>query len=283
MTDSRAERDHLIEYVAGTLAPGPTAEVAAHLARCADCRAEAEALSSMRRSLLAGERTDHLSAGDLVAYEEGEPTQDAARRRGIEAHLDECETCRDDLQALERARRVHEALSPAPTVSRLAGTTPVTRRVAARRSWSGWAVVAAVAGMVVAAGVVTGLRPTPAPDPALQPVRPILFAAPRRGAAEARVLPAVGPWSITVLLPFGAPDGSYRLQIEREDGTPAGAVGDPIPTDADHTLTVLVKTPLAVGRYRLTLDPQAQAEGTPFVYPFEVGPSAPGGAGDGRR
>jgi hypothetical protein len=284
----------LLSYVARNLEPGPTAEVAAHLLRCSDCRLEVDALTSMMKSLRLQNRTDHIRGEELVAYDEfriedgpdtadegsgaGDLARDSVRRRRIELHLEDCAECRFDLHALERARRVQESLEAAPDSARGAATVAhrvtagVTRGLAALRSeWKGAALAATAAAAILAILIVPRIGARLDPRPGLQPARPIVFEAPRRGTAGERTLPPEGPWSITVGLPFDAPEGSYRLRIERADGSAVSGLEGRIPTDGNGSLTVLVSALDAPGSYRLILEPEDPSAG-PYLYPFKVAP-----------
>jgi hypothetical protein len=292
----------LLSYVARHLEPGPTAEVAAHLLRCTDCRLEVDALTSMMKSLRLQNRTDHIRGEDLVAYEEfriedgpaaavegsdaGELARDSVRRRRIEAHLQDCAECRFDLHALERARRVQESLEAAPARTRRTAAG-VTRALAALRSgWTGAALAATAAAAILAIVLVPRIGTRPEPRPGLQPARPITFEAPRRGAAGERILPPEGPWSITIGLPFDAPEGTYHLLIRRADGSAVDGLEARLPSDGNGSLTVLVSALDAPGSYRLILEPESATSGAtqapgraagaaaagPYVYPFKVAP-----------
>ena len=308
----------LLSYVARNLEPGPTAEVAAHLLRCTDCRLEVEALTSMMKSLRLQNRADHIRSEDLVEYDEGriengfeggsegpdvgDMARDSVRRRRIEAHLEDCAECRFDLHALERARRVQESIEATTTAATSAArraTVGVTRIIAAlRRSWKGFGLAAAAGAAILAILIAPRFGTQPNPHPWLQQARPITFEAPRRGAAGERILPSDGPWSITVRLPFDAPEGPYRLRIERADGSPVSGLEALIPTDGNGSLTVLVSALDAPGSYRLSLELQDLSPGAtqergqanepeaagPYVYPFKVAaPSTQAPAARGAR
>lgn len=250
--------------------------IAAHLERCPECRSEADTLASMRNSLRLMGGTGHVGGEDLVSYEEGEMGGDPLRRLRVERHLAACDDCRADLGALKRARRVRDALPPD------SGSPVSERSPATAWRWRTIVPLAAVAGAVILTVlIVPGRRTSTDREPALLPVQRITFAPPRRGASEARLLQAGEPWSITLLLPFGAPAGIYRLHVERRDGSSVGGLDASVPAEGDGSLTVLVRTPVATGSYRLVVEPRARAEGAPFVYPFEVVAPTPRKPGEG--
>jgi len=263
-------------YVAGSLDRDEADAIAAHLERCPECRAEADALASMRNSLLLRDGSGHVGSEELVSYEEGEMAREPLRRRRVERHLAVCDDCRADLGALERARRVRDALPPLPG-------PPVTAEspVPAWRSRMIVPLAAAAAVVILTVLIVPGRRTSSDRAPALLPVHRMTFAPPRRGASEARLLQAGEPCSITILLPFGSPGGIYRLHVEGRDGSPVGGFDASIPADGDGSLTVLVHAPVAPGSYRLIVEPLAGAEESPFVYPFEVVPPAARRRGEG--
>ena len=266
MTARTEHPDLLVQYVARTLDPARTAEIARHLAACVDCRIEAEALASMRRSILSQNGSGHVGSEDLVLYEEGSLGRDPVRRARIERHLDGCPDCRSDLLALERAGRVRHS--------------PRTRRCA------NWAPLAATIAALLAAPIVWSLWRSPHPVPVVQApgllqAEPVTLAAPRRGVAEKPVLPGRGPWSMTVLLPFGAPDGEYRLRIEREDGSSPVPLRALVATDGQGSLTVFVGSLPGAGSYRLILAPRGETDAEAFVYRFETASVGPRAADEG--
>jgi len=218
----------------------------------------------MRVSLLVKESEGHVPGEDLVAYEEGGPMQDPAKRR-IERHLDRCADCRIDLRELERARRLHAPSPASPPAS-----FPVSGRLAvAWRSTAARALLAVAGAAILAIWSVPRLRPAPGPGAALRQVRPVTFAPSRRGETEERILPGEGPWLVTVLLPLGATEGAYGLRIEAVDGTHRQPSEATITTNAEGSLSVLVGQ-LAAGAYLLIVDPREPEGETPLAYPFEV-------------
>src|SRR6185436_15339091 len=145
-----------------------------HLGECAQCASAAgdDLLSEatrVRESLAAEalEPPQHLAEEELFGWVDG--VLDPASRRMVEAHLEECDLCRDDVADLQRLRR-----RPKP-----------------RRSWL-WA--AAAAAILIVAFLL--LRPhreqrtppivrSPAPTPRTQPQSPQPYAKPEWSALVA--------------------------------------------------------------------------------------------------
>ena len=90
------------EFLADPRAPGFEA-FRAHYPRCADCAAEVRAWTELHL-LLAGGRPGteaaHPAEEQLLRFEEHPETLPAAERRAIEAHLEVCRSCPDELRAL---------------------------------------------------------------------------------------------------------------------------------------------------------------------------------------
>ena len=274
MSGTTGHPPQLAWHVARNLDPATAVAIAAHLERCRECREEAAALASMRRSLLLLHRADHVPGPELVAYENGELERESARRVAVEAHLDQCHECRDDLAALERCRFVDEALQGAP---RRAGRAAATR-------WQVWVVgsAGAAAVAVLALLALPALRrpPVRAPDAAV--AAPIVFAPPRRGETVVRSIPAGGAGAIAVVLPYDAPEGTYRPRFERPDGAPAASPSTPVKTDGNGVLTLAVP-PFSPGEsYRLILSLDGREGPATYVYTFRVDPAGTGAAGERR-
>jgi anti-sigma factor RsiW len=259
-------------FVAGLSAPEDAAAIAAHLGGCTECRSEAAALRSMRRSLR-GEWAAHVCIEDLVAHDEGDPDRDPESRDVIEDHLARCRDCRADLEALAGARRTRDAAA--------VGLRPVTRAAppaAGARRWS-WAWTAASAALMLLGGTVLVTTPWRGSEgrPIPGPRRSITFMPPKRSGLLDRRLVAGDRVSLRVVLPFGTPGGPYRARLEREDGT---IVDRPETTSIDaETLSIDLDAPAEPGAYRLVLAIEGRPEGENPVYPFQVlaSSSAPGG------
>lgn len=253
-----SQHPDLLLYVAGRLEPGQAADVAAHVAACPECGSEAEALSSMRTTLIARIGAGHVRAEDLVLYEDGGLEGRPELTVAIEGHLESCADCAADLRALRQARfRAEPGRASAPR--------PVNRGPLrlSKRAWALAAVLlAAVALAPFLRRAITGVPGTPA-----GPEAPITFAPPRRGQGDESRLAANGPWAVSIVLPFGAPGGDYVLRIERQDGSIVRRFPSPLASDGSR-LDVVVG-PLPAGAYRLVVAPASGAD-APSVYRFQV-------------
>jgi anti-sigma factor RsiW len=249
--------DRLPWLVAGRLEPLESRQVAEHLRSCAACRAAAEALASMRRSLDAVHGAGHVTSEDLVAFTEHDAALPPARRRAIAAHLGDCGECAEDERLLRR----------------VAAPGGAGARPPARFLWRQWGVAAVLAGMVVGLGAFLVARRMPA-MPGTGPTPGVtLFASPRRAPRPDLTL-APGPARpITVLLPLDAHPGTYRMRLERPDGVVSeGARWD---ADENGVLTATLPAIAAPGTYRLVLR-QNVPEVREYAYEFRV--AAPGPA-----
>jgi len=254
-----SQHPDLLLYVAGRLEPGQAAEVAAHLAACPECGSEAEALSSMRTTLIARIGAGHVRAEDLVLYEDGGLEGRPELTASIEGHLESCADCAADLGSLRQSRGFRaepdRASVPRPV-------DPAPPRLS-RRVWALAAVLlAAVALALFLRRALTGVPGTPDGRDA-----PITFAPPRRGQGDESRLAANGPWAVSIVLPFGAPAGDYVLRIERQDGSIVRRFPSPLASDGSR-LDVFVG-PLPPGAYSLVVAPASGAD-APSVYRFQV-------------
>ena len=262
-----AKHPDLLTFVAGLRPPqgggDGGADVSAHLAACAGCRAEAEHLRSLRDTLRRAAGGGHLADAILVQYDEASALLDGVTRAAIEAHLERCGDCRDDLATLARARQARE---------RGTWTRPPAAGAAPRRSRPPYiAAAAALVALAVGAAAISAWRgfappdPTPSPPPSVAPT----FMPPKRSGTEDRRLVAGSRASIHVVLPLQTAEGTYRARVERDDGTPAGGPGAAI-ASRDESVTVDIETPAAPGAYRLVLDRVGATPPESYVYPFRV-------------
>ena len=117
-------RDALGRYRAGDLPPAELLAIDAHLARCAECRADGLASLDATRELgaaLASSHAAHLDYELLEAYSDGLLGGD--ERDAVESHLSLCDTCSEDVGDLRRVRAelsLKAASSPSPAESRWA-------------------------------------------------------------------------------------------------------------------------------------------------------------------
>ncbi len=242
-------------YVEGNLDPESKREVESHLGQCAECRSEVEALASMRVSL----RVAHSGPGrpipleDLLAYEnEGRPLT-PTERQGLEKHLAACPECSEDLAALRESRKGDVA-------RRGPETPPWTRPARAPGKRAAW--MAAAALLVLAAGLsaVWLTWPTRRADITLLPAQ--------RGSEEAPVLLGGGPWTITVILPFGATPGTYSVLVETEARVAIVGAGSSVASGSEGSLSVPLASLPGPGLYRLVVRSESGAAAGPLEYPF---------------
>jgi anti-sigma factor RsiW len=271
----------VLGFVAGLSAPEEAGAIAAHVDGCAECRSEAAALRSMRRSLRAQSEA-HVSIEDLVAHDEDPLNAGPGLREVIESHIGWCPDCRSDLESLSRARRLRDDATRGPRPA----APPESAVRAARRRSIPWAAVAAAVVVVTGAGLVIApwRRPgTPSLPTRSFPAGPgsVTFMPPKRSGIVDRSLVAGERVSLRVVLPYGTSDGSYRARIERDDGLTVVQPMTAASIDAD-TLTVEIEVPVVPGAYRLVLVPEGRPESAAVVYPFRVqaGISTHRGAGE---
>lgn len=110
----------LPEMVEGRLAPGPVAELEAHLAECDECRQYHRTCRLIALASRADAAGSHPAAEDLVAYAAG--AVPAARRAEIDTHLAGCHACDEDVRATRASR--------ADVRAAIRGAGPSTGRVA---------------------------------------------------------------------------------------------------------------------------------------------------------
>ena len=117
-------RDALGRYREGDLPPAELLAIDAHLAQCAECRADGLASLDANRDLraaLASSHAAHLDYELLEAYSDG--LLGADERDAVESHLSLCDTCNEDVGDLRRVRAemsLEAASSPSPAESRWA-------------------------------------------------------------------------------------------------------------------------------------------------------------------
>jgi len=282
---THSEHPDVIAWVAGAERQGvggggadQDAGVAAHLEGCATCRAEADALTSLRRSLRAAE-DPHLSVETLVALEAAGTDRIAAvpDDAPAPAHLARCAGCRGDLEALRRAARARVAGGPTPLPgdpvrpARLATSTERDVRPGGTSVDWGRRIVWAAAAGIAAAGLALFLR-SGHPGEAVKVVPRaddiIVFSAPARGGAGVRTLAGGGPATIRAALPFGSEGGAYQARLERSDGTVMSQAETRALKDGE-LIEVRLDLPAEAGAFRLVLLPMS-GRGEAIVYAFVI-------------
>jgi anti-sigma factor RsiW len=228
-------------YVAGTLAPHEAALVERHVATCTVCGEEVDRLSALATELRR-QPAPHPEVAELVAHADGSETLDPVRRRQIEAHVQRCAECREDVD-LARALGGRRALRlPRPT----------------------WrvALVGAAATLVIGLVLPLAFRAPAEPEP-LRPVRRVILEPAQRSRAEAPVLTGSGPWVLTILLPDTTPVGLQRIALQRAGSSPI-AVAE-VAVDDSRAFDVAVEA-LVDGAYEAIVE----GSGARLEYPFSV-------------
>jgi hypothetical protein len=243
--------DRLFWYVSGTLDEHESVQVEAHLRGCAECRELADTLGEWKTTVLRQrEGGGHPGPEELDAYLM--PVA-GGRPPDIEAHLERCAACRDDLEALRRIG----AQAPAP-----ARTPDVPRPMRSRRAGAipPWAVAAFLAALLVAPLAWFWMR---------QPDKDVVLLPALRSASSGPLLAGQGPWRVILVPPSEAVPGLYTLRVEYADGRPAAAM-DPLDLQ-DGKGGVPISVPALPGpaAYRLVIAP-SQDPAAAYDYPFRV-------------
>ena len=229
-------------FAAGTLPPDEAASIEQHVADCAECRAEVDALRSMTRTLRAFAPAGHLAPELLVAYHGDRGSLSAEETAPVEAHLRHCGQCRADLRALERADATLRTVSRRQLLGAAASVLVVTL--------TGWQIASWRA---------------PAPSP--QNVLHVSLNPVTRGDS---VRIPTGPCVLDVLLPVNAEDGTYVARVQLPDGDSL-ALGSTVSKKQRLSFTVLEGfTP---GPHVLFLRRQGGDASEDIPYVFDVGSS----------
>jgi HAMP domain-containing protein len=138
------------------------------------------------------------------------------------------------------------------------------------------AILAAVAVPVIRA--LRSMGAAPEERQRLIAMTPITLSPPRRGEQGPASLPGRGPWSIEVLLPFGAAGGVYEVTILEEGGASVPFLAARAEAGHDARLRVMVPSLPRHGRYMLRLLPPGSGADA-YLYPFvwQGDPVAPAG------
>jgi hypothetical protein len=217
----------------------------------------------MRQTMQRHDRTDHVPVVDLVSYEDDDLDSAPDRKAAVEVHLLNCSACSEDLAALRGARRHLETLA--------AETAPATLRprvpALAAATWKRAFFAAAAASVLLA---VMLFREPPITRAPLQMTsfEAVTFAPTVRGDSDARALQGPGPWAITLLLPFGAPEGGYAVSVLQEDGEEVPGLVLETTTKRDGRLEFLLQDLPGAGDYRLRAVPLASPPSEAILYGF---------------
>ncbi len=258
----REIEERLPWYLHGGLAAGEQAEVEAHLAGCALCRAALEATRAAS-TLFAG----HLPAAVVVDYALGLPVA-GLPREVVEAHLAHCAECQEEI-ALVGSERTAPTAAPsgvqAPAAARRAWPLALAASIALAASLSVW--FATRGNPPAAQGRVALVELSPedarkrgasAAPPRLDPAvaTTLLLVTDRAETFDevrARIRPAASGASLredSGLL--AVPGGAYALLV------PAGvATGGELAIELEGRLGSEWQL---LGRYRITVAPPAASE-----------------------
>lgn len=263
LQDRSPHPDVLPWYVSGRLDPPEAERVRSHVETCAACREEVRVLSAMRREMIGALSASHVPAAELVEYSEGGGALPADRRAAIEGHVRACAACRQDLEALAASR---DSIGEAPVTPTVAPPSP---RPGARRATLGWAAAAAVLVVVGSGIVLRGLAPSPLPVGGLQEIRSITLLPPERAGQDSPALTGAGPWVVTVVLPFGAPDGRYAVRVEAGGGGSPSGTRVATAAASEGRLSLLIGDLPAEAGYRLVVE-RTEAPRASYAYEFRI-------------
>jgi anti-sigma factor RsiW len=264
LRDRSPHPDVLPWYVSERLDPPEAERVRAHVETCAACGEEVRVLAAMRREMIGALRANHVPTADLVEYADGGSTLSADRRAEAERHLRDCAACQQDLEVLAAASR--ESIGGSPTAPAEALGSPLPR--VRRTTWI-WAAATAALVVVGSGLLLRGLIPRPLPIGGLQEIRSITLLPPERAGQDGPALTGAGPWVVTVVLPFGAPDGTYTVRIEAGEGRPPSEPRVATAAAREGRLSLLVgDLPVEAG-YRLFVE-QTEAPRVSYAYEFRI-------------
>lgn len=229
-------------FAAGTLPPAEAASIEQHVAGCAECRAEVDALRSMTRTLRTFAPEGHLAPELLVAYHGDRASLSPEEIAPVQEHLRGCASCRTDLRALERADDSLRAVS--------------------RRQMMG-----AAASLLVVALTAWQIASLRGPEPSSQTLHLVRLDPVKRG--DTMQIPA-GPCVLDLLLPIDAADGTYvaRVELPGGDSLPLGSA-----VSEKQRLSFTVREGFEPGRHVLFLGRQGGDASGEYPYTFDVGAS----------
>lgn len=229
-------------FAAGTLPPAEAASIEQHVAGCAECRAEVDALRSMTRTLRTFAPEGHLAPELLVAYHGDRASLSPEEIAPVEEHLRGCASCRTDLRALERADDSLRAVSRRQTMGAAASLLVVALTAWQIASWRG-------------------------PEPSPQNLAHVKLLPVERGGGVA--IPE-GPYVLDVLLPVYAEEGTYTARVQLPDG-------DVLPLESaaskEQWLSLPVRDAFTPGTHLLLVRRQNGDASEEYTYAFEVGAS----------
>jgi hypothetical protein len=250
---------------------------------------------------------------DLPAYVGG--TLAIAEARSVEAHLQGCPACREEVRALasmkaalrwaaradhvrpedlmalaadeisgERRASVlaHVELCPSCAEDASAVFASVGRPWPASTPAPGRAVriparraVLAAAAGAILLAVIAAWALWRPSGPAVEPVSLVTLSTQLRGEGPPVVLRGRGPWHVMIVLPASVRARRHALRIV--DERDRSVFSGEFESDRDNRVHVLVRSIDRPGRYRMVLQPRSASD-PPCVYPFERAADRSGGA-----
>jgi hypothetical protein len=253
-------------YAAGTLDEWTARRIEEHLEGCPDCRLEHEELGSMRRTLERRPGEGHVAVLDLIAFAtDVTPAAGAEARAAARRHLEDCASCREEIEFVREARRSGEVEAGSDEQEESPGRG--ARPVAGSR-WRLAFFAAAAAALVLLVPATRAL--VDQGDAGLQSVHPVRLMAQTRGDEDQPRLSGSGPWLIEVVLPFGAPAGEYAVRIRPPAGTGRADEIRAQP-NAEGILSLLLPDLPRPGSYEISVTPRVP-NGTSYRYSFARSP-----------
>jgi hypothetical protein len=105
--------------------------------------------------------------------------------------------------------------------------------------------------------------------PGLEPARRVTLMPGQRGIEHEPVVSTGGAWIVRVVLPFGAPEGTYRLRLVHRDAGKA-TLAEATAVSSRGALEVILRAPGATGRLGLSVESQAPLPPASYVYPIDA-------------
>ena len=232
--------DKLLWYVSGKLAADERRHVESHLFVCAECRSTARALESLKPGAERFGTPVHPTPEELDAFRQSSPGSRSVERARIEAHLNSCAACSEDLAAL---RQMSDRV---PAIG-----FPWRRRAVA----AGFALL--LAGPAIWFWL-AGREPTITLMPSL------------RSPAAGAVLKGHGPWSVQLVPPSESGTGSYEMQVERPDGSVVASLPSFELAASQQAIEIEIPVLPSPGSYRLGLKRAGPDGARVVLYPFRV-------------
>jgi len=210
----------------------------------------------------------------LLYFVQGQLPEDGMR--DAVRHLAICSKCRDDEAALRFTLRS----LPSPPGD-LEAPVPRSRRAPARgrreegrvhprrpaRERGAGVLALALLALVFPAAWTIWLD-APA-GPGLEPARRVTLMPGQRGIEHEPVVSSGGAWIVRVVLPYGAPEGAYRLRLVQRDAAER-PLAEATAISNRGALEVILRAPGATGPLGLKVEAQAPLPAARYDYPFDA-------------